>query len=152
MRWPCFSYGDGLTNVNLSVQLEFHRKQGKLATLLAVQPPARYGWVEMDGAKINKFSEKPRGDGGLINGGFFILSPKVLNYIVDDTTSWERDCLNTLATDNQLVGYEHRGFWKAMDTLRDKNYLESEGKMALHHDMMIYIACLIGCSLQKVCE
>lgn len=121
----CFSYGDGLTNANLSLQLEFHKQQGKLATLLAVQPPARYGWVEMDGAKINKFSEKPRGDGGLINGGFFILSPKVLNYIVDDTTSWEEDCLNNLATDNQLVGYEHRGFWKAMDTLRDKNYLES---------------------------
>jgi glucose-1-phosphate cytidylyltransferase len=120
----CFTYGDGLSNVDISKLVDFHHSHGKLATVTAVQPPGRYGAVQLDGAKVSGFTEKPRGDGGLINGGFFVLSPKVLGLIEGDQTSWEGATLPGLASFGELMAYEHLDYWQPMDTLRDKTHLE----------------------------
>jgi glucose-1-phosphate cytidylyltransferase len=121
----CFTYGDGLADLDIGRQLEFHRAHGRLATVTSVQPPGRYGALIFEDGLVRGFSEKPLGDGAWINGGFFVLDPKVIQYVVDDRTSWEGAPLETLARDSQLEAYEHRGFWQPMDTLRDKNYLEN---------------------------
>lgn len=120
----CFTYGDGLADVDISRQLAFHREHGKLATVTAVQPPGRYGALKLDDARVTGFMEKPRGDGGLINGGFFVLSPKCLDLIEGDHTSWEIEPLNMLAQTGQIMAWRHEGFWQPMDTLREKNLLE----------------------------
>ena len=120
----CFTYGDGLANVDIGASIRFHREHGKWATVTAVQPPGRYGALQIEGSVVREFIEKPRGDGGLINGGFFVLSPKVLELIEGDRTSWENDPLVELAQRGELMAFEHRGFWQPMDTLRDKNQLE----------------------------
>jgi glucose-1-phosphate cytidylyltransferase len=119
-----FTYGDGVSDVDLTAELAFHRRHGKLATVLAVQPPGRYGALQLDGTRVQGFVEKPRGDGGLINGGFFVLSPKVIDLIEGDQTSWEGAPLAELAARGQLEAFRHDGFWLPMDTLRDKNQLE----------------------------
>lgn len=119
-----FTYGDGVSDVNITKTLEYHRSHNKLATLTATYPPGRFGALDIHDGKIKQFQEKPKGDGALINGGFFILSPKVLKYIEDDSTIWEQYPLNQLAEDGELMAYEHHGFWQPMDTLRDKHYLE----------------------------
>ena len=121
----CFTYGDGVSDVDISKLIAFHQRHGKLATITAVLPPGRYGALDMDGEVVQGFTEKPRGDGGLINGGFFVLSPKCLNRITDDSTSWEGEPLASLAADGQLRAFEHTGFWQPMDTLREKNILEN---------------------------
>lgn len=121
----CFTYGDGVADVNIQALIAHHQAQGKLATLTAVQPPGRFGALRLQGDTITDFEEKPQGDGGWINGGFFVLSPKVLDYIAGDDTSWEQGPLNHIAQEGQLAAYKHTGFWKAMDTLRDKNQLET---------------------------
>jgi len=121
----CFTYGDGLADVDIRKLLEFHKSHGKLATVTAVQPPGRYGAIQKSGHQITEFIEKPRGDGGLINGGFFVLSPKCLDLIGSDETSWEGEPLTELAAKGQIMAFEHMGFWQAMDTLRDKIHLES---------------------------
>jgi len=120
----CFTYGDGLSDVNISELISFHNSHGKLATITAVQPPGRYGALELSGNLVVDFTEKPAGDGGLINGGFFVLSPKVFDYIASDDTTWESSPLIQLAHNGELVAYEHRGFWQPMDTLREKILLE----------------------------
>lgn len=120
----CFTYGDGLTDINIAKEIAFHNEHGKLATVAAVMPPGRYGALEMHGEKVTGFVEKPRGDGGMINGGFFILSPKCIDLIDGDATSWEGEPLAILAKSGQMMAYEHHGFWQPMDTLRDKNQLE----------------------------
>jgi len=120
----CFTYGDGLSNVDITALIQFHHKHGKLATVTAVSPPGRYGALERAGAQVTGFAEKPRGDGSFINGGFFVLSPQCLELIEGDQTSWEGVPLAELTQQNQLMAFEHRGFWQPMDTLRDKNYLE----------------------------
>ena len=119
-----FTYGDGLSDVDISAEVEFHRSHGKLATVLAVRPPGRYGSLNMEGSEVRGFIEKPRGDGGWINGGFFVLSPRVLDYIHGDQSSWEGEPLVHLASDGELMAFTHQGFWQPMDTLRDKNILE----------------------------
>ena len=119
-----FTYGDGLCDADLRDELEFHRRHGKLATILAVRPPGRYGALDLSGTCVRGFSEKPRGDGGRINGGYFILSPTCIDLIEGDDTSWEAEPLSRLAESGQLEAYEHDGFWQAMDTLRDRNRLE----------------------------
>ena len=121
----CFTYGDGVSDVDISKLIAFHKQHGKLATITAVLPPGRYGALDMDGEVVQGFTEKPRGDGGLINGGFFVLSPKCLDRITDDSTSWEGEPLASLAADRQLRAFEHTGFWQPMDTLREKNILEN---------------------------
>jgi len=120
----CFTYGDGVSDIDIAAQLAFHRTHGKLATVTAVQPPGRYGALNMDGSTVRGFDEKPRGDGGWINGGFFMLSPKCLDYIEGDMSSWEGEPLARIAQDGELMAFEHHGFWQPMDTLRDKNQLE----------------------------
>jgi glucose-1-phosphate cytidylyltransferase len=120
----CFTYGDGLSNLDIGASIIFHRNHGKLATVTAVQPPGRYGALERSGDQVTGFIEKPRGDGGLINGGFFILSPKCLSLIEGDPSSWEGEPLSKLAKMNELMAFEHHGFWQPMDTLRDKMLLE----------------------------
>jgi glucose-1-phosphate cytidylyltransferase len=120
----CFTYGDGVADVNVSSLIDFHKKHGKLATVTAVQPPGRYGALNMDGNSVKGFTEKPKGDGGWINGGFFVLSPECLKYIQDDRSSWEGEPLTKLANDVELMAFEHAGFWQPMDTLREKNMLE----------------------------
>ena len=120
----CFTYGDGLSNVNISNLINFHHSQGTLATMTGVQPPGRYGAIVREGDLVQSFAEKPRGDGGLINGGFFVLDRAVLDHITDDQTVWEKEPLENLASSKSLSVFEHTGFWHAMDTLRDKNYLE----------------------------
>jgi glucose-1-phosphate cytidylyltransferase len=120
----CFTYGDGVADIDISAEITFHKRHGKWATVTAVQPPGRYGALQMNGKQVASFTEKPRGDGGLINGGFFILSPKCLEFIADDESSWEAESLIRLATEGQLMAFEHDGFWQPMDTLRDKNHLE----------------------------
>jgi len=121
----CFTYGDGVSNVDLSAEIAFHRAHGKLATVCAVQPPGRYGALLLDGDGVTGFQEKPPGDGSWINGGFFVLQPEVLDYIDDDSTPWESAPLEALARENQLGAFQHSGFWQPMDTLRDKNALEA---------------------------
>jgi glucose-1-phosphate cytidylyltransferase len=120
----CFTYGDGVSDVDIAALIAFHKDHGKLATITAVQPPGRYGALRMDGQHVAGFTEKPRGDGGLINGGFFVLSPKVIELITDDHTSWEGGPLELLSQQGELMAFEHAGFWQPMDTLRDKNQLE----------------------------
>jgi glucose-1-phosphate cytidylyltransferase len=120
----CFTYGDGLSNVNIRASIDFHRQHGKLATVTAVQPPGRYGALQRNGDTVTGFTEKPRGDGGLINGGFFVLSPKCIDMIANDLTSWEAEPMSQLAKVSQMMAFEHDGFWQPMDTLRDKNQLE----------------------------
>ncbi|APW36634.1 glucose-1-phosphate cytidylyltransferase [Rhodoferax koreense] len=120
----CFTYGDGVSDVDIGRAIAFHRQHGKLATVTAVQPPGRYGALQLQGEVVQGFTEKPRGDGGLINGGFFVLSPACLERIAGDATSWESEPLSGLAADGQLMAYEHTGFWQPMDTLREKNMLE----------------------------
>jgi glucose-1-phosphate cytidylyltransferase len=120
----CFTYGDGLADIDVTASLAFHRERGKLATVTAVQPPGRFGAIEVEGDRVRGFREKPRGDGAWINGGFFVLSPRVGSYLDDDQTIWENEPLAGLARDGELVSYEHAGFWHAMDTLRDKRQLQ----------------------------
>ncbi len=120
----CFTYGDGLADIDIGALLAHHRAQGALATVTAVQPPGRFGAVELDGAHVRSFEEKPRGDGSWLNGGFFVLSPEVHRYIAGDGTVWEQEPLRSLARQGQLACYRHRGFWQAMDTLRDRHLLE----------------------------
>lgn len=120
----CFTYGDGVSDVDITALVAFHRARGRLATLTAVQPPGRYGALQLQLERVSGFQEKPQGDGGWINGGFFVLSPKVIDYIVGDATSWEDGPLEKLARDEQLSAYLHHGFWQPMDTLRDKFRLE----------------------------
>jgi len=120
----CFTYGDGVASIDISAQIAFHKQHGKWATVTAVQPPGRYGALQLDGTKVAGFTEKPRGDGGLINGGFFVLSPKCLDLIEGDRSSWEGEPLVRLIAMGQMMAFEHKGFWQPMDTLRDKNLLE----------------------------
>lgn len=120
----CFTYGDGLSDVDIRASIDFHRTHGKLATVTAVTPPGRYGALARSGDQVVGFTEKPRGDGGLINGGFFVLSPKCIDLIEGDHVSWEGPPLGQLAASGQLMAYEHLGFWQPMDTLREKNLLE----------------------------
>lgn len=120
----CFTYGDGISDINISNLIKFHKEKGKLATLTAVNPPGRYGVLDLKKDNVDRFMEKPKGDGAWINGGFFILESNVLDYLKDDSTIWEREPLEKLASDGQLNAYKHNGFWYALDTLRDKNYLE----------------------------
>lgn len=120
----CFTYGDGVSNVDIRASIEFHRQHGKLATITAVQPPGRYGALDRSGPQVTGFTEKPRGDGGLINGGFFVLSSEVLGLIEGDQSSWEGKPLTQLAAMGEMMAFEHQGFWQPMDTLRDKNALE----------------------------
>ena len=122
----CFTYGDGVSDVNISNLIDFHKSHGKKATLTAVYPPGRFGALDInDNFQVVSFKEKPRGDGGMINGGFFVLSPSVLTLIENDLTVWEQGPLEKLAKDGEMIAFEHHGFWQPMDTLRDKNYLES---------------------------
>lgn len=121
----CFTYGDGVSDLNIRALVDFHLAHGKLATVTAVQPPGRYGALNRDGDTVLGFSEKPRGDGGWINGGFFVLSPEVLPLIEGDETSWESGPLDGLAERGELMAFQHDGFWQPMDTLRDKNHLEA---------------------------
>ena len=125
-RFFHFTYGDGVSNVNISDLQTFHQEHGKLATLTAVRPPGRYGALDLDGTRVTRFVEKPSGDCGMINGGFFVLSPQLIaQYINDgDATTWEREPLSSLAQDGQLMAYQHDGFWLPMDTLRDKIRLQ----------------------------
>lgn len=120
----CFTYGDGVSNVNIDKLIRFHRKQNTLATVTAVQPVGRFGELDVHNDKIIRFEEKPQSNASWVNGGYFVLSPKVLDYIDDDSTIWEREPIETLAKEGQLSAYKHSGFWKPMDTLRDKNVLE----------------------------
>ncbi len=119
-----FTYGDGVANIDLTAQLAFHRSHGKLATVTAVMPPGRYGSLDLEGNAVRGFVEKPQGDGGWINGGFFVISPQVIDYIEGDSTAWESKPLEVLARNGELHAFKHYGFWQAMDTLRDKNFLE----------------------------
>lgn len=121
----CFTYGDGVSDVNISTLIEFHRAHGLQATLTAAYPPGRFGALDINADnRVTSFKEKPKGDGGMINGGFFVLSPKVIDLIEDDSTVWERVPLERLAESKQLAAYPHQGFWQPMDTLRDKVHLE----------------------------
>ena len=120
----CMTYGDGLSDVNISKLIEFHKSHGSMATLTATQPPGRFGALSIEGTKIKSFIEKPKGDHSWINGGFFVLKNSVIDLIEGDETVWEQRPLEKLATDGQLHSFQHTGFWQPMDTLRDKNYLE----------------------------
>lgn len=120
----CMTYGDGVSNIDIAALIKFHQKQGLLATLTAVYPPGRFGALDIRDHKVNTFREKPKGDGGMINGGFFVLSPKIFPLLKDDSTVWEQEPLEALANQKQIAAYEHHDFWQPMDTLRDKNYLE----------------------------
>jgi glucose-1-phosphate cytidylyltransferase len=120
----CFTYGDGLSDLDIGASIEFHARHGKLATIGAVTPPGRYGALERSGDNVTAFVEKPRGDGGVINGGFFVLSPACIDLIADDHVSWESFPLTELARRGELMAYQHSGFWQPMDTLREKNLLE----------------------------
>lgn len=120
----CFTYGDGVADIDITALIAFHKAHGLDATVTAVQPPGRYGALEMDGDRVTGFAEKPRGDGGFINGGFFVLSPRCIGLIRGDSCSWESAPLVALAQSGRLAAYSHHGFWQPMDTLRDKNHLE----------------------------
>ena len=120
----CFTYGDGLANVDITKLIKFHESHGKLATVTAVQPPGRYGALNRDNDLVTGFVEKPKGDGGWINGGFFVLSPKCFDFIDSDDTAWEQKPLKDIAIKGELIAYEHKDFWQPMDTLREKNLLE----------------------------
>ncbi|UUX96777.1 glucose-1-phosphate cytidylyltransferase [Aquabacterium sp. J223] len=120
----CFTYGDGVGDIDIGASIAFHRQHGKAATLTATFPPGRFGALDIHDGRVHSFKEKPKGDGARINGGFFVLSPRVLSYIEDDGTVWEQDPLMRLAADGELMAWEHDGFWQPMDTLRDKHLLE----------------------------
>ncbi|WP_322966119.1 glucose-1-phosphate cytidylyltransferase [Sphingomonas fuzhouensis] len=120
-----FTYGDGVGDIDITATMEFHRSHGKAATLTATYPPGRFGALQIEDGRVANFLEKPQGDGGLINGGFFVLSPKVLDYIEGDHTLWEQEPLRNLASDGELMAFEHHGFWQPMDTLREKQMLNS---------------------------
>jgi glucose-1-phosphate cytidylyltransferase len=120
----CMTYGDGVSDVNLTELIDFHKAQSVKATLTATIPPGRFGALDLKANKVSSFMEKPKGDGAMINGGFFVLSPKVLDYITDDQTIWERDPLERLAQEGDLAAFSHHGFWQPMDTLRDKMFLD----------------------------
>jgi glucose-1-phosphate cytidylyltransferase len=120
----CFTYGDGVSDVDIGALVRAHEQHGRLATVTAVLPPGRYGALEREGDQVSGFIEKPRGDGGVINGGFFVLSPKCLDYIEGDSSSWEGKPLHDLSSKGEMMAFEHRGFWQPMDTLREKNMLE----------------------------
>lgn len=120
----CFTYGDGVSDIDIGQLIEFHQKHGKLATLTAVTPPGRFGALDIQNGVIKSFREKPKGDGALINGGFFVLSPKVIDLIDGDECVWEQRPLEQLAKEGELMAFNHEGFWQPMDTLRDKHYLE----------------------------
>ncbi|HEX5341317.1 MAG TPA: glucose-1-phosphate cytidylyltransferase [Duganella sp.] len=121
----CFTYGDGVSDVDINKVIEFHRNAGVDATLTATYPPGRFGALDIQNGRVGSFKEKPKGDGGMINGGFFVLKPKVIDLIAGDDTTWEREPLEQLSTSGQLAAFQHEGFWQPMDTLRDKTYLES---------------------------
>ncbi len=121
----CFTYGDGVSDVDINKVIEFHRAAGVDATLTATYPPGRFGALDIQNGRVGSFKEKPKGDGGMINGGFFVLKPKVIDLIAGDDTTWEREPLEQLSTSGQLAAFQHEGFWQPMDTLRDKTYLES---------------------------
>ncbi len=121
----CMTYGDGVADIDIGALIGFHAAHGRAATLTAVIPPARYGALVLDGDRVERFTEKPPGDNGFINGGFFVLSPSVIDCIGGDATPWERDPLESLARDGELQAFRHTGFWHAMDTLRDRNHLEA---------------------------
>ncbi|NVK00701.1 MAG: glucose-1-phosphate cytidylyltransferase [Oceanospirillaceae bacterium] len=120
----CFTYGDGVGDIDIADSIRFHKEHGKAATLTATYPPGRFGALDIQNKQVMNFKEKPKGDGAMINGGFFVLKPKVLDYLTDDSTIWEQEPLMGLAEDKELMAYEHQGFWQPMDTLRDKNLLE----------------------------
>ena len=120
----CLTYGDGVGDIDITRLIAFHRQQGRLATLTATQPPGRFGALNFEGSQVINFEEKPQGDGGWINGGFFVLSPKVIDYIHGDATLWEREPMQRLASEGQMSAFFHHGFWQPMDTLRDKTHLE----------------------------
>ena len=120
----CLTYGDGVSDVNITELIAFHKAQNVKATVTATIPPARFGALDLSGNKVNSFIEKPKGDGAMINGGFFVLSSKVLDYIIDDKTTWEREPIERLAQEGELAAFHHHNFWQPMDTLRDKIYLE----------------------------
>ena len=120
----CFTYGDGVADIDIAASIEFHKQHGKLATMTAVQPPGRFGAIDIDGQRIVSFKEKPQGDGAWINGGYFVLSPKVIDYIAGDSTTWEKEPMEKLANEGQMDAFHHHGFWQPMDTLRDKVLLE----------------------------
>lgn len=120
----CFTYGDGVSDVDIGAEIAFHRAHGRMATILAVQPPGRYGALQLDGDRVEGFTEKPEGESGSINGGFFVLSPRCLDLIEDDRTVWEAGPLDRLARDGELMAFAHSGFWQPMDTLREKKQLE----------------------------
>jgi len=120
----CFTYGDGVGDIDISASLKFHKQHGKQATLTATYPPGRFGALDIKKGQVNNFKEKPKGDGAMINGGFFVLSPKVLERINGDSCTWEQEPLKGLAEDGELMAFEHEGFWQPMDTLRDKVHLE----------------------------
>lgn len=120
----CFTYGDGVGDIDISAAIAFHKKHGKAATLTATFPPGRFGALDIRQGQVLNFKEKPKGDGAMINGGFFVLKPEVLNHLTDDSTTWEQEPLMNLAAAGQLMAYEHAGFWQPMDTLRDKHLLE----------------------------
>ena len=120
----CFTYGDGVADVDITALIAFHQREGRSATLTAVQPPGRYGSIAFERGRVLAFDEKPKGDGSWINGGFFVLEPSVLEMISGDTSVWEQDCLPRIAAEGQLNAYHHSGFWQPMDTLRERRNLE----------------------------
>jgi glucose-1-phosphate cytidylyltransferase len=120
----CMTYGDGVSDLDISAEIAFHRSHGKLVTVAAVQPPARFGGLSIDGTSISTFQEKPSGEGGWVNGGFFVLSPAVMNEIPDESSMFEQEPLQKLTEMKQVQAFFHRGFWQPMDTLRDKQRLE----------------------------
>jgi glucose-1-phosphate cytidylyltransferase len=121
----CFTYGDGVADIDIARLIEYHRTHGKLATVTAVQPPGRYGVLQLDGSRVTGFTEKPKGDGAWINGGFFVLSPRCLDRIAGDDAAWESAPLMQITESGELHAFRHSGFWHPLDTLRDKNYLEA---------------------------
>jgi glucose-1-phosphate cytidylyltransferase len=120
----CFTYGDGVGDIDIRATIDFHKKHGRAATLTATYPPGRFGALDISNGQVKSFKEKPKGDGAMINGGFFVLTPRVLDYLSSDADIWEQEPLQRLAADDQLMAYEHQGFWQPMDTLRDKHHLE----------------------------
>lgn len=120
----CFTYGDGVGDIDITASIAFHRAHGKPATLTATLPPGRFGALDMHEGEVRSFKEKPKGDGAMINGGFFVLNPSVIDYVKDDSTVWEQEPLMQLAAEGQLMAFQHEGFWQPMDTLRDKHHLE----------------------------
>ena len=120
----CFTYGDGVGDIDISASIAFHKQHGKAATLTATYPPGRFGALDIRQGQVLNFKEKPKGDGAMINGGFFVLKPEVLDYVTDDSSVWEQEPLMNLAAENRLMAFEHQGFWQPMDTLRDKHHLE----------------------------